>query len=81
MQGEQVAHVEKTKDAHGTEVVHKTLELAKPGTLTKDEYDALVADLVAYLVYMGEPVAETRKQTRHLRPDRAGRPVRSFVCA
>jgi ubiquinol-cytochrome c reductase cytochrome c1 subunit len=62
LQGEQVLHVEKTKDAHGAEVAHKTLQLAKPGQLTKDEYDVLVADLVAYLVFMGEPMADTRKQ-------------------
>jgi len=62
LQGLQVLHVEKTKDAHGAEVEHKTLELVKPGQLTKDEYDNLVADLVGYMVYMGEPMAETRKQ-------------------
>ena len=62
LQGEQVAHVEKVKDAHGEEVEHKTLELAKPGRLSKDDYDSAVADLVSFLVYMGEPVAETRKQ-------------------
>ena len=62
LQGEQVAHVEKLKDAHGNEVEHRTLELASPGKLSKDEYDALVADLVSYLVYMGEPAAETRKE-------------------
>ncbi|MBI3524918.1 MAG: cytochrome c1 [Betaproteobacteria bacterium] len=40
---------------------HK-LSLAKPGTLKPAEYDALVADLVGYLQYMGEPVAQTRKR-------------------
>jgi len=40
---------------------HK-LNLAKPGKLKPEEYDALVADLVGYLQYMGEPVAEARKQ-------------------
>lgn len=62
LQGEQIAHVEKTKDSHGNEVGHKTLQLAKPGSLSKEEYDATVADLVAFLVYMGEPMADTRKQ-------------------
>lgn len=62
LQGEQIAHVEKAKDMHGNEVVHRTLELAKPGALSKDEYDTTVADLVSFLVYMGEPMAETRKQ-------------------
>jgi ubiquinol-cytochrome c reductase cytochrome c1 subunit len=40
---------------------HK-LKLAKPGKLTKEEYDNAVADLVGYLVWMAEPVAETRKR-------------------
>jgi ubiquinol-cytochrome c reductase cytochrome c1 subunit len=62
LQGEQVAHVEKVKDEHGHETEHRTLELAKPGTLSRDEYDATVADLVSFLVYVGEPAAETRKQ-------------------
>lgn len=37
------------------------LKLAKPGKLKGEEYDALVADLVAYLKYMGEPMSEFRK--------------------
>jgi len=40
---------------------HK-LSLARPGKLKSEEYDALVADLVGYLKYMAEPIAETRKQ-------------------
>ena len=40
---------------------HK-LKLVKPGKLKPQEFDALVGDLVAYLQYMGEPVAEFRKQ-------------------
>jgi ubiquinol-cytochrome c reductase cytochrome c1 subunit len=39
---------------------HK-LSLAQAGKLKPEEYDALVADLVGYLQYMGEPIAETRK--------------------
>jgi ubiquinol-cytochrome c reductase cytochrome c1 subunit len=38
------------------------LKLEKPGKLAPAEYDAAVADLVAYLQYMGEPAAQTRKQ-------------------
>jgi ubiquinol-cytochrome c reductase cytochrome c1 subunit len=62
LQGEQVLRVSHDKDAHGHTVTHKTLELAKPGPLTPEQYDAAVADLVAFLVYMGEPAAESRKQ-------------------
>lgn len=40
---------------------HK-LQLGKPGKLKPEEYDSAVADLVAFLQYMGEPVAQTRKQ-------------------
>lgn len=54
-QGEQVLHVEK----HGEHETSK-LVLAKPGTMTAPEYDAMVADLVNYLVYMGEPAQQTR---------------------
>jgi len=39
---------------------HK-LKLAVAGTMKPEEYDAAVADLVAYLQYMGEPAAPVRK--------------------
>ncbi len=35
--------------------------LVKPGKLSTLEYDRAVADLVNYLVYMGEPAAKSRK--------------------
>ena len=38
------------------------LQLALPGKLKPEEYDAAVADLVAYMQYMGEPIAATRKR-------------------
>ncbi|MBU1235840.1 MAG: cytochrome c1 [Gammaproteobacteria bacterium] len=37
------------------------LKLVKPGKLTLEEYDTMVADLVGFLKYMGEPVGEFRK--------------------
>ena len=40
---------------------HK-LKLVKPGKLSAKEYDVIVADLVAYLKHMGEPMAEYRKR-------------------
>jgi ubiquinol-cytochrome c reductase cytochrome c1 subunit len=49
LQGEQVLD----EDHH--------LKLAKPGKLKPEEYDAMVADLVGFLNYMGEPVGEFRK--------------------
>lgn len=39
---------------------HK-LKLVRPGQLTPQEYDDMVADLVGFLQYMGEPAANTRK--------------------
>ena len=56
LQGEQVAEI--TEGGHGKEV---KLTLAKPGLMSADEYDQAVADLVSFLVWMGEPVAEKRK--------------------
>src|SRR5574337_281082 len=61
LQGEQVAHISEKDDGHGGKVKEVSLELAKPGTLSKDEYDKAVGDLVSFLVWMGEPVAEKRK--------------------
>lgn len=57
LQGEQVAVV--TQNADGSK--HIELKLDKPGTLSAAEYDKAVADLVSFLVWMGEPVAEKRK--------------------
>jgi ubiquinol-cytochrome c reductase cytochrome c1 subunit len=37
------------------------LKLAKPGRMTPEEYDAMVADLVGFLKYLGEPMGEFRK--------------------
>lgn len=49
---------ELTKDAQG----HQTLKLTSPGQLTPKEYDLFVADLVNYLVFMGEPARADRVQ-------------------
>ncbi len=57
-QGEQVLKKGSLGDAHGA----KMLVLDKPGTMTEPEYDAMVGDLVNYLVYMGEPAQTTRVQ-------------------
>lgn len=60
LQGEQRLSVEEAVDAHGNRTeVHK-LVLDKPGKLSPAEYDATVADLVNYLVFMGEPARPTR---------------------
>jgi ubiquinol-cytochrome c reductase cytochrome c1 subunit len=58
LQGE-MAPVMKKEGEH--EVIER-LELVKPGSLTLAEYDAMVGDLVNYLVWMGEPAQVQRKQ-------------------
>ncbi|WP_347249312.1 cytochrome c1 [Zoogloea sp.] len=61
LQGEQVAKVSEKDDGHGGKAKEITLELAKPGKMSKEEYDKATADLVSYLVWMGEPMADKRK--------------------
>jgi ubiquinol-cytochrome c reductase cytochrome c1 subunit len=58
LQGEMVP-VYKKEDGH--EVIER-LELAKPGSVTLAEYDAMVGDLVNYLEWMGEPAQLERKK-------------------
>ena len=58
LQGEQRAVFANEKDPHDpakSTHVFKGFEQTKPGTMSKAEYDAAVADLVAYLQWMGEP--------------------------
>ena len=58
LQGEQRALFVEEKDPHDpakTHHVFKGFELTKPGSLNKADYDLAVADLVAYLQWMGEP--------------------------
>ncbi len=46
---------------HGEVVrIHKGWEQIRPGSMTNPQYDQAVADLVAYLQWMGEPVQNTR---------------------
>ncbi len=40
----------------------KSLALEKPGQLSSSDYDKFVGDLVNYLVYLGEPHANARKE-------------------
>lgn len=58
LQGEQRALFANEKDPHDpakTVHVFKGFEQTKPGSLNKADYDLAVADLVAYLQWMGEP--------------------------
>ena len=62
LQGEQRLKVKSVDDGHGGTHEVKELKLETPGVLSKTEYDTYVADLVNYLVYLGEPAATKRTQ-------------------
>jgi ubiquinol-cytochrome c reductase cytochrome c1 subunit len=57
LQGVQVLEVSKDEAGHE----YQKLVLAEPGQLTPEQYDKQVADLTAFLVWMGEPGAGYRK--------------------
>lgn len=63
LQGTQRAVYEDVKDPHdATKTVHhlKGLQLETKGQMTPAEYDSAVADLVAFLQWMGEPAQNQR---------------------
>jgi ubiquinol-cytochrome c reductase cytochrome c1 subunit len=63
LQGQQRALFEDVKDPHDpqkTVRVFKGFEQISPGTLTQTQYNEAVADLVAYLQWMSEPVQSQR---------------------
>jgi ubiquinol-cytochrome c reductase cytochrome c1 subunit len=62
LQGTQIGKVEEKDDGHGGKHKEIRLELATPGTMPAAQYDRLVADLVNYLVFMGEPARARREQ-------------------
>jgi ubiquinol-cytochrome c reductase cytochrome c1 subunit len=62
LQGTNRAEFKKvTAQGEETEVFNKFVN-EKPGTLSVADYDNLVADLTGFLVWVAEPVAQTRKQ-------------------
>lgn len=66
LQGQQVLEAEQKPEGAAEHGAHheapKKLVLAMPGTMTPAQYDATVADLVNYLVFMGEPARGHRVQ-------------------
>lgn len=61
LQGQQRAIFADEKDSHGVvQHVFKGFEQITPGKLNKAGYDNAVADLVAYLQWMGEPAQNQR---------------------
>lgn len=61
LQGEQVGKVTEHDDGHGNKSKAIHIEPGKPGKMSVEEYDKATADLVSYLVWMGEPMAGARK--------------------
>ncbi len=62
LQGTRRAVFETVKE-HGVDVhTFKAWEQVTPGTLSGEQYDQAVGDLVAYLQWMAEPVQNTRKR-------------------
>jgi len=59
LQGERALEARPAKAGHGVEYTWRQLS---PGALSAVQYDTTVRDLVNYLVYMGEPVANDRKR-------------------
>ncbi len=65
MQGVRTVKMAEVKDPHDHEkTVHKFdgYEQVTPGTMTKLEFDTATGDLVAFLEWMAEPAASTRKK-------------------
>jgi ubiquinol-cytochrome c reductase cytochrome c1 subunit len=66
LQGQRVAKFEEVADPHDHEKTEHVFtgkyEQLTPGTLTERQYDDAVADLVAYLQWMGEPAQNQRFQ-------------------
>ncbi|MEQ8232038.1 MAG: cytochrome c1 [Gammaproteobacteria bacterium] len=58
LQGLQVLHEEEGEDGHGSH--GPELELTSPGKLSPGQYRQATRDLVAFLVYMGEPAKLVR---------------------
>ena len=63
LQGEPGVKVEEKTDSHGQKVEHKELVLVEKGSMSPVEYDQAIADLVNYLVFMGEPTRAKRVQS------------------
>ena len=63
LQGQRAAKFEEVKDAHDPgKTVHRFVgfEQLSPGTMSPTQYDEAVADLVAYMNWMAEPVLMQR---------------------
>lgn len=59
LQGIQEAHAEEDPEHEGEE--HVMLELATPGTMSEEQFDEAVRDIVNFLDYIGEPMQLERQ--------------------
>ncbi|WP_175886576.1 cytochrome c1 [Burkholderia sp. BCC0044] len=64
LQGQRAAKFEDKTDEETGEKAHVLVgfQQVTPGTLSSPDYDAAVADLVAYMTWMSEPAQQTRKR-------------------
>jgi len=63
LQGLQKAVYKDAEEGHGGgEPVLDHLELVQPGSMSPDQYDRVVLDLVNFMLYLSEPVQIVRKQ-------------------
>ncbi len=63
LQGVQKPVYKTVTDEEGTEhQVIERLELAEPGSMSAEQYDAAVLDLVNFLTYLGEPARVERER-------------------
>jgi len=62
LQGERELKIETVKDKAGHEHMEYSWSQLGKGSQSVIEYDRTVRDLVNFLVYLGEPVAESRKR-------------------
>ncbi len=63
LQGQRVPRYVEEKDAHDpSKTVHRLVgfDQVTPGKLSPQDYDEAVADLVAFMQWMGEPIQQTR---------------------
>lgn len=62
LQGVQKAVYREEQHGDKTEKVIDRLELAEPGSMNPEQYDATIRDLVTFLAYAGEPVKLERQR-------------------
>lgn len=65
LQGARTVKYEQKPDPHAPgKTIHAFagFEQVTPGSMSQQEFDTATADLVAYMVWMGEPAQETRKR-------------------